>query len=99
MFDMFKKRKLVSQNSKEMEQLQHEFEQEQKKYILMANSDVFKFFKEYFEAKIELNRDRLELLDKGNEERLLKAENKVMREFVSDIESMQQLSEVEEVFK
>lgn len=90
MFEKFKKKKAVN---KTLDQIEIEFDQERQRYLTAANSDVFKFFKEYFEAKIEINRDSLSLLNPYNplekhEILKLNLKNQVMSEFIADIEDM-----------
>jgi len=90
---MFKKFRKKQEVNKTIDQIQAEFDQEKVKYINAVNSDVFKFFKEYFEAKIEINRDQTGLLNPYNplhkyEILKLNVKNEVMAEFITEMEEM-----------
>jgi hypothetical protein len=71
-------------------ELIQEFEKVKKGYASIATSAIYKLLKEYFEVKIEINRDALESLplDEAEKLRMFKAEIKVMRNFLQDIEDM-----------
>jgi hypothetical protein len=91
LFAKFKKYDI--QPIKNMEELEAEFSLFKAKYAQIANSELYQFLKEYFKARLEINRDILEGLNPHSEEnrsRLLQAqsENKVIRDFITDIEEM-----------
>ena len=92
-----KYRKTVEEPVNSLIKTQQELEQDfallKVKYAQIANSDLYKFFVEYFLARLEINRDLMEGLnpfDEKNRTILLKAqsESKVIRQFIRDIESM-----------
>jgi len=95
---MFKKlfakfRKYDIQPIKTEEALTHEFETLRVKYAQIGNSELYKFLSEYYQARLEINRDIIEGLNpysSENQARILQAqsENKVIRDFISDIEDM-----------
>lgn len=92
-FDKFFKKR---QAKKTNEAIQADYERQVVQFKNAANSQVFKFFKEYFEAKIEINRDAITLLDalnKKDAEKIaaLNIENKMMASFIDDIEDATQL--------
>lgn len=100
MFENFKKRKLVQLSDQTIQELTSEFQKAKQSYALLGSSELYKFLVEYFEAKIEINRDRIELLDPYKEAEKPKIaqailENKVMREFITDINDMQEILKAE----
>lgn len=108
MFESFKKRKMLRVNDTTIEELRQEYDKEKRNYLGFASTEMFNFLVSYFEAKIELNRDKLELLDPFKETERpmiasIRAENNVMRDFVSEINEMAELykaeAELEEINK
>lgn len=96
MFESFKKRKMLRVNDTTIEELKQEYDKEKRNYLGFANTEMFNFLVSYFEAKIELNRDKLELLDPFKETDrptivTIRAENNVMRDFVSEVSEMAEL--------
>lgn len=101
MFENFKKRKLIQLSDKTMEELVKEFDKEKQTYALLGSSEMYEFLVEYFQARIEINRDRIEILDPLKEPDRLKmvqplAENRVMRDFITDINNMKKITELPE---
>jgi|GEM_PF-6441463 hypothetical protein len=88
LFANFQKRELPALKT-ELE-LINEFEKIKRAYASIASSNLYKLLKEYFETKIEINRDALEVLglDQSEKIRVFQAEIKVMRAFIQDIEGM-----------
>jgi len=83
-------------NDTTIEELRQEYDKEKRNYLGFANTEMFNFLVSYFEAKIELNRDKLELLDPFKETERpmiasIRAENNVMRDFVSEVSEMAEL--------
>lgn len=98
MFNRFKKyqtdRKLVKTN----EELEREYKDMLRQQILAVNSPLFDFFVGYFDAKLELNRDRLENQDPIKDEALirdLQAEQRVMRKLINDLVQSKEVAELE----
>lgn len=95
LFEKFRKTKLP----KKQEDLDVEFETLKKQYCTLGNSELYQFFCEYFLTKMEINRDSLEKLNPYAESDkpkilFLQAQNKVMSEFMLDIEAMKQQQEM-----
>jgi PIN domain nuclease of toxin-antitoxin system len=100
MFESFKKRKMLRVNDTTIEELRQEYDKEKRNYLAVASTEMFTFLVSYFEAKIELNRDKLELLDPFKESDRptianIRAENNVMRDFITEINEMAELYKVE----
>lgn len=84
-----------AQVEKTQEQLQKEFEAQMTQFKSAVHSPVYTLFKEFFQAKQELNRDQaFELNPLNKKEALiiqrLHLENKIMADFISEIESAAQ---------
>jgi hypothetical protein len=82
------------------DELEAEFRKAQIEYAKIADSDIYAFLREYFLAKLEINRDQLEKLGVDNVENMVRfrecqAENKVYRSMMKDIESMKEIVEIE----
>jgi len=95
LFAKFKKKEIkeVLAAVKTEEELTQEFAGLKVKYAQIANSELYGFLKEYYQVRLDINRDILEGLNPHNEEnkaRILQAqcENKVIRDFITDIEDM-----------
>jgi hypothetical protein len=102
LFAKFKKQ--LSKPEKTAAELEAEFDKLKVAYCNIANSDLYQLLKEYFEAKIEINRDIIELKNVNVEaERVhiaqAQAEIKVMRDFIVDIEGMKAEQELEALAK
>lgn len=100
MFESFKKRKMLRVNDTTIEELRQEYDREKRNYLGFANTEMFNFLVSYFEAKIELNRDKLELLDAFKETdrpviAQIRAENNVMRDFITEVNEMAELFRAE----
>lgn len=100
MFERFKKRKLIHDLDKTLDELEAEYSLEKQKNIQLASNDFFKFLIGYLEAKIEINRDKIDLLDENKKkdrqkETMLKAELRVWREFIHEINELKKLYEQE----
>lgn len=103
LFARFKKYDI--QPVKSQEELTNDFAILKVKYAQIANSELYNFLIEYYRARLEINRDILEGLNPNSEEnkaRLLQAqsENRVIRDFISDIEDMKtqyELGQIESV--
>lgn len=97
---MFEKYKKIQSQKKTLEQLSDEYHRELQRFAVVANSELFQFFCEYFTVKQDENRKLLEILNperrKDREEMMrLSAENKVFDTFIEEIESMKQAAEDE----
>ena len=97
MFERFKKRKKLE---KTQEQLQLEYDANVAQYINAANMPAFNFIKDYYEAKVELNRDVISTLNPFNpldRYRLLQlnAKNDVMEEFILEIDTIRLALEIQ----
>lgn len=95
LFEKFRKNKVP----KKQEDLDLEFDKLKKQYCTIGNSELYQFFVEYFLTKIEINRDELEKLNPYSESDKPKiitfqAQNRVMSEFITDIEAMKQQAEM-----
>ena len=96
LFAKYRKVKVVEETNpliKTEEELVQDFALLKVKYAQLANSDLYKFFVEYFLARLEINRDLMEglnPLDEKNRTILLKAQSEasVIRKFIKDIEDM-----------
>lgn len=100
MFESFKKRKLLNLSDSTLAELEQEFKTELSTYALLGNNEMYKFLIEYYEARVEINRDRLEILDPNKEVDRPKmvavlAENRVIRDFIKDVEEMKALYETQ----
>lgn len=75
---------------KAIDNLEMEFDKMKKDYASIATSQLYNLFKNYFETKIEINRDAFEAVNLNDMEkvRALQCEIKVMKDFLSDIEEM-----------
>ncbi len=93
MFERFKKNKKLKKNNQDLVDLECEYKQEVSKFALYGDSETYKFFTEYFEAKGEINRDKIEILnplkDAGEIIKLCAA-NEVMRDFIDEIKNMKE---------
>lgn len=90
-------RKYDIQPIKTEEELRNDFSMVKYQYANLATSDLYAFLKEYYTARLEINRDILEGLNPFSDEnrsRILQAqsENKVIRDFITDIEDMNKQS-------
>lgn len=95
MFTRFLKRAKLKQTE---EELQHEFEKEKANFSGFISTQTYQFLKDYLEAKVEINRDKLELLDplqQGKTLIKLQAQNEFIRDFITEVESMRTLAEIE----
>jgi hypothetical protein len=95
LFAKYRKIKVEETNPlvKTDEELTQDFALLKVKYAQIANSDLYKFFVEYYLARLEINRDLMEGLnpfDEKNRTLLLQAQSeaKVIRKFIKDIEDM-----------
>lgn len=88
-FEKFKKS--IAKKSQTQDELQREFDQVKINYASLATSDLYKLFKEYFTAKIELNRDDLEREKDLNIINRKQAEILVYRSVMEDIEGMYEM--------
>lgn len=87
-------------SNKTVEEVETEFKKQRKNYLEAANSTMYLFLREYFEARLEINRDRLELFNPsaGRDDIIaVQAEQKVMRQFITDIEEMRELANLESI--
>lgn len=101
LFEKFKKREITTTAEKTSQQLEQEFDLIKKEYAKIATSDLYKLFKNYYEARIEINRDLMEEKNpivEGDRVKFveLRAENNVMRGFIIDIEDMKTQWELEQ---
>lgn len=92
LFDKFRKHEILP--VKQKEELEREFANIKISYATIASSQIYSLLKEYYLARLEINRDILEQLNPvyaGNKHKILaaQAENKIIRDFISDIEDMQ----------
>lgn len=97
-------RKQLSRPERTGQELETEFDRLKIQYANLASSDVYQLIKEYFLAKIEINRDLFEVKNISNEadKALLgnaQAEIRVMRDFIADIEGMKGQLEIEQIQK
>lgn len=106
MFDeLFSKfRKKINKAEKTSEELEAEYEKLKLQYAQIANSDLYGFITAYYLAKIEINRDVMETKDPLVEaDRFalvnLRAENRVMKYFMEDMEGMKAQMELEALQK
>jgi hypothetical protein len=98
MFHKFKKRQIDRRLVKNQAELEREYKNMLTQQIQAASSPMFEFFIDYFEAKLEINRDRLEIKDPIKDEgaiRDLQAEQRVMRRLVDDLIQSKNIAELE----
>lgn len=91
LFEKF--RTQLSKPERTAEELTAEFDRLKVAYSQIATSDLYQLIKEYYEAKIEINRDILEIKNISSDEDKAKmmnaqAEIRVMRDFINDMEDM-----------
>lgn len=86
LFSKFKKTKVTP--VKNESELIQEFEKLKKAYASIATSQLYQLIKEYFETKIEINRDALEATTLQDKIQTYQAEIRIMRSFIQDIEDM-----------
>jgi hypothetical protein len=98
LFSKFKERKSLA--DKTSEEIEAEFEKIKVQYANLGTTDTYLILTEYFLAKIDINRDVMEQKDPLIEADRFeivnrRAENRVMRGLIQDIEHMKQQVEVE----
>jgi len=90
--ELFKKYRKYTQNElKPVEELEKDFDKIKVEHAALVTSELYALFKEYYLARIELNRDELEKDLDEKETQRLRAENDVMRRFILDIEDMKEV--------
>lgn len=92
-FEKFKKYRLLKAKDQDEQTLEEEYKNQRRLIARNADGEFIRFLIDYMSARVEINRDKMELLNVSNENHAaahlkLVAQNDFMREFIADMTSM-----------